>query len=64
MIEHRMKTFEYLLGRLSEQDSQQFELEILDDRDLQEDTFLSAMLIEMVKEYAVVCSQESFRKVL
>lgn len=56
-------SFEYLLGRLSEQERSAFEATLMTSRALREDVFVSAMLVEMIREYALVCSRESFKGV-
>ena len=56
-------SFEYLVGRLSNDQRCDFESQLMDSTELQEDVMESALLMEMIKEYAVVCSRDSFRQV-
>lgn len=55
-------SFEYLVGRLSSDQRSEFEDQLMASDELQEDVMESALLMEMVKEYAVVCSRDSFRR--
>lgn len=53
-------SFDYALGRMSQEDARRFELAAINSPALQEDILLTTMLVECVQKYALVCSWDSF----